>query len=196
MRPACSPRVPGFGIFPNIQDINPMDSEGLFQQPKKRIYVCHDHFADGQAYETFKRLFSSRFDIVRDQSLERELGSNDGEGFVRSLREGPMRDCACAVVLCGKATHADTFVDWEIKAALEERIGLAGVILPANPLDAMGMPLLPDRLQANFDGGYAVICRWDDLVSTKVDLGARLNFAMDRDRILIRNDLPLRSQRN
>ena len=171
-----------------------MDSEGLFQQPRKRLYVCHDHIVDGQAYETFTRLFATRFEIVHDQSLERELDEGDGEGFVRGLRGEMMLGCDCAVVLCGKATYLDRYVDWEIKAALEERMGLAGVVLPSNPLDAQGMPLLPERMQINFDGGYAVICRWDDIVSTKVDLGARLNFAMDRDRILIKNDLPLRSR--
>lgn len=171
-----------------------MDSEGLFQKPKKRIYVCHDHFTDGGAFDRFKRMFASLYDIVRDNSMEREVGTEDPEAYVRSLQEGPLADAACAVVLCGTRTHLDPFVDWEIKAALDDRIGLVGVILPPNPGSPAdpGQPLLPDRLQANFDGGYAVICRWHELVSNKVDLGARMSFAMDRDRILIRNGMPLR----
>lgn len=179
-----------------------MDSDALFQRPKRRIYVSHDHFADGHAYETFKRIFSSLYEIVRDNSLERELGGTDGEGFVRALRAGPMRDCDCLVVLCGARTHEDRFVDWEIKAALEERIGLLAILFPANLANAgnaektaedPSQPLLPDRLRENFDGGYAVVCRWTEIVSTQVDLTSRIQFAMDREREMIRNERPLMS---
>lgn len=176
-----------------------MPSDALFQKPKRRIFVSHDHFGDAQAYETFKRIFSSLYDIVRDSSLERELGGTDGEGFVRGLREGPMKDCDCLVVLCGARTHEDRFVDWEIKAALEERIGLLAILFPANlahPASAdagasPGQPLLPERLRENFDGGYAVVCRWGEIVSTRVDLTSRIQFAMDREREMIRNARPL-----
>ena len=183
-----------------------MPSDALFQKSKRRIFVSHDHFADGHAYETFKRIFSSLYEIVRDNSLERELDGTDGEGFVRGLREGPMKDCDCLVVLCGAKTHQDRFVDWEIKAALEDRIGLLAILFPANlanpadpkgPADAdaaeesSGQPLLPDRLRENFDGGYAVVCRWSEIVSTQVDLTSRILFAMDREREMIRNARPL-----
>jgi hypothetical protein len=174
-----------------------MESEGLFQKPKKRIYVGYDHQSDGPAFDRFQRMFASLYDIVRDNSLERELGTENGDAYVRSLREGSLGESACAMILCGARTHLDPFVDWEIKAALDCGIGLAGIILPPNPPSPADpeQPLLPDRMQANFDGGYAVICRWHELVSSKVDLGARINFAMDRDRVLIRNDLPLRAAR-
>lgn len=177
-----------------------MPSDALFQKPKRKIYVSHDHFADGHAYETFKRIFSSLYEIVRDNSLERELGGNDGEAFVRGLREGPMRGCDCLVVLCGAGTHEDRFVDWEIKAALEERIGLLAILFPsnlANPAasaaaeETPGRVLLPDRMQDNFDSGYAVVCRWSEIVSTQVDLTSRILFAMDREREMIRNGRPL-----
>lgn len=185
-----------------------MPSDALFQKPKRKIYVSHDHFADGHAYETFKRIFSSLYEIVRDNSLERELDGTDGEGFVRGLREGPMKDCDCLVVLCGARTHEDRFVDWEIKAALEERIGLLAILFPANLADPAAaavasedagetppQPLLPDRLRENFDGGYAVVCRWSEIVSTKVDLTSRILFAMDREREMIRNARPLMNRR-
>jgi antiphage defense system Thoeris ThsB-like protein len=177
-----------------------MPSDALFQKPKRKIFVSHDHFADAHAYETFKRIFSSLYDIVRDNSLERELDGTDGEGFIRGLREGPLRDCDCLVVLCGAKTHEDRFVDWEIKAALEERIGLLAILFPANLAapaasadaeDPRGQPLLPDRLRENFDGGYAVVCRWSEIVSTRVDLTSRIQFAMDREREMIRNARPL-----
>ena len=187
-----------------------MPSDALFQKTKRRIFVSHDHFADAHAYETFKRIFSSLYEIVRDNSLERELDGTDGEGFVRGLREGPMKDCDCLVVLCGARTHEDRFVDWEIKAALEERIGLLAILFPSNLAspavstasaattdteELPGQPLLPERLRENFDGGYAVVCRWPEIVSTQVDLTSRILFAMDREREMIRNGLPLMAPR-
>jgi hypothetical protein len=86
----------------------------------------------------------------------------------------------------------DKFVDWEIKAGLDQSLGLLGVILPDNPALDNGQPTLPARMQRNFDGGYAVICRWEELVQLKLDLIQRVNFAMSRPRELIDNSLPLK----
>ncbi|HKP95875.1 MAG TPA: TIR domain-containing protein [Fibrobacteria bacterium] len=169
-----------------------MDPDGLFQKHKRKIYVGYDLFVDGPYYEAFKRMSSSLYDIVRDTSMERELDGEDAEGFIRHVRDETMEDCACAVILCGARTHLDKFVDWEIKAALDRKLSLVGLVLPANPSDSAGQPLLPDRMQANFDGGFAVVCRWEELSSAKVDLSARIRFAMERPASLIENSLPLR----
>ena len=150
-----------------------MAPDGLFQKHKQKLYVGYDHLADGPYYGGFTRTFSSLYAIVRDQSLEREVDGDDAEGFIRHVRDEAMADCACAVILCGEGTHRSKFVDWEIKAALDRKLSLMGIILPTNPADAAGQPLLPERMQRNFDGGFAIICRWEELSSTKVDLSAR-----------------------
>ena len=169
-----------------------MDSEGLFQKHKQRLYVGYDHLADGPYYEAFKRMFSSLYEIVRDNSMERELDGDDAEGFIRQVRGESMDECAGAIILCGGRTHLGKFVDWEIKAALDRKLSLIGIILPSNPDDPLRGPLLPERMRVNFEGGFAVICRWHELASGKIDLGARLRFAMDRPQELIENSLPLR----
>lgn len=169
-----------------------MDSGGLFQKRKQRLFVGYDHLNDGPYYEGFRRMFSSLYEITRDNSMERELDGDDADGFIRYLRESALEDCACVVILCGAHTHLSKFVDWEIKAALDRKLSVIGIILPTNPADATGQPLLPERMKLNFDGGFAVVCRWEELSSTQVDLSARIRYAMDRPQALIENSLPLR----
>ena len=170
-----------------------MDSGALFQRPKRGLYVAYDHARDEGAYASFARHFSSLFRLQRDNSLEREIGSEDPEAHIRLLREGPMAGCDCAVVLCGAATPLAKFVDWEIKAALEGRLGLIGVALPSNPGGPRD-PILPERLRRNFDGGYAVLIRSDELLDGRVDLGSRVDFALHRPLETLDNSLPPRDR--
>jgi hypothetical protein len=176
-----------------IPDITGMESEGLFQKRRPRLYVGYDHFADGPYFDAFKRMFSSLYEIERDNSLERELGGDDAEGFIRHLRDEALADCACAVILCGGRTHLGKFVDWEIKAALDRKLSVIGIVLPTNPEREGGQPLLPERLRLNFDGGFAVICRWQEISEGRIDLSSRVNFAMARPVELIENSPPPRA---
>lgn len=169
-----------------------MDSGGIFQKQKQKLYVGYDHYADGSYFEGLRRLYTSIYDMVRDNSLERELDSEDAEGFIRRTGEEAMAGCAGVVILCGGNTHTGKFVDWEIKAALDRKLSLIGIVLPTDPIDPEGKPLLPPRLQVNLDGGFAVICRWQEISSTQVDLGARLRFAMAQPPERIDNSLPIR----
>jgi hypothetical protein len=170
-----------------------MDSGPLFQRPKRGLYVAYDHVLDGAAYASFVRNFSSLFRLERDNSLERELGAEDPVGHIRFLAEGPMAECDCVVVLCGAATYLSKFVDWEIKAGLDRRLGLIAVLLPSNPPGPAGNPLLPERLGRNFEGGFAVQCRSDDLAAGKADLGSLVAFARSRPLEMIDNSLPPRA---
>ncbi len=170
-----------------------MDAGGLFQKRKQKLYVGYDHYADGLYYEGLRRLYSSLYEMARDNSLERELDGDDAEGFVRRAREEALDGCAGVIVLCGERTHLSKFVDWEIKAALDRRLSLIGIILPTNPSLDQNKPLLPERLGVNFDGGFAVICRWMEIASAQVDLGSRIRFAMEQSPERIDNSLPLRS---
>lgn len=168
-----------------------MDSQSLFQRSKRRIYISYDHYRDAAAFEAFQKLFSWLSEMKRDQSLEREIGSGDAESFVTNLSQGPLEEVACMVLLCGSGTHLDKYVDWEIKAALDLGMGLLGVILPDNPSQSDHQPVLPNRMQRNFDSGYAVVCRWEELAQLKIDLIQRVNFSMSRPRELIDNSIDL-----
>jgi len=169
-----------------------MNSNPLFQRKKRKLFVSYDHHRDGGRYDEFQRLFASLYEITRDNSLERELDTDDAEAFLAHLPNQGLGDAGTLLVLCGAGTHLDKFVGWEIKAALDRGAGLLGVILPDNPTDASGQPVLPERMRRNFDGGYAVICRWEELVRDKIELTPRIDFAMERPADLIDNTAPLR----
>jgi phage tail protein X len=170
-----------------------MEANGLFQKQKPKLYIGYDHYADGPYFEGFRRLYGSLYEPIRDNSLAREIDGDDAEDFLRQAKDGAMQGCAAAVILCGARTHLGKFVDWEIKAALDRKLSLIGIILPTNPGEAEGKPWLPQRLQANFDGGFAVLCRWQELASTQVDFGTRFRFALAQPTHRIDNSLPLRS---
>ena len=177
-----------------------MQSQPLFQKSKRKVYISYDHHRDGARFDEFQRLFASLYEISRDNSMDRELDTDDPERYIRYLREEAMVDAGSILVLCGASTHLDKFVDWEIKAALDRKGGVVGIVLPENPaLSGEGAakggdPLLPDRLRRNFDGGYAVICRWEDLARDRIELTPRLDYAMERPIELIDNSLALRAQ--
>lgn len=170
-----------------------MDSGALFQRKKRKVYVSYDHQADARFFDQFQKLFATRYLIGRDASLEREIGAEDAEAFVRQLDRGPMRDSACTVVLLGARTHEDKFVDWEIKAALDQGDGLVGIVLPGNPALPSGEPTLPERFRRNFESGFAVLVRWGDVAAEKIDLTQRILFSLDRPASAIDNTQPLKS---
>lgn len=167
-----------------------MDSGPLFQRPKRRLFVSYDHRRDGPRYERFRLLFGSGFEIVRDNSLARELGDEEARAHIDFLAHEAMAGCHCAVILCGPETHRLKFVDWEILAALEKGLALVAIPLPDCPKDAAGSLILPERFQRNFDSGYAVLCPWSGLAATEEDLSAKVRFALERPRELIAAPAP------
>lgn len=168
-----------------------MASDPLFQRPKPQAYVSYDHKKDGAYFDLCLRLFGSVCDMTRDRSLERELGADGPEAHIRALLADPMAATRCTLVLCGANTHLDPFVDWEIKATLDKYAGLIAVALPGVPEGPSGTPILPARLQDNFDGGYAVLCNWRDLVDGRIDLTHRIAFAIARNPEQVLNGRPL-----
>ncbi len=171
-----------------------MSGKGLFQKKKDRLFVSYDHYSDGNFYEAFSRLYASQYEIVRDNSLDRELDTQNEGPFFHHLNESGMGDAGCTVVLCGAHTHQSKFVDWEIKATLDRKNGLIGIVLPTNPAAeaAPSQAALPDRLRDSFEAGYAVLLPWRELADLKIDLTTRVYFARSRSPELIDNSRPLR----
>ncbi len=171
-----------------------MSGNGLFQKKKDGLFVSYDHHGDANFFDAFKRLYASQYEISRDNSLERELDTENEAAFFHLLKENALGASTCTVVLCGKRTHLDKFVDWEIKAALDRKNGLIGIVLPTNLASDRqpSLAVLPERLSDAFDAGYAVLLPWRELVDLKIDLTTRVYFARSRSPELIDNSRPLR----
>jgi len=159
---------------------------------KKRLFVSYHHDGDRHFFERFCRLFASRYDIVEDTSRERTTGSDDGERIVEQLRREFIARSDCSILLCGLQTPFRKFVDWEIKAALDESKGMVGINLPTNHSAAGGRYIVPDRFSDNVQSGYAALIQWKDIAADPELLARRIEEAMSRPVDLIRNGRPLR----
>jgi antiphage defense system Thoeris ThsB-like protein len=156
-----------------------------------RIFVSYHHDNDRYFYEAFCRLFANRYEITDDASVERTTGSHDAEGIVRQLRANYVSGTEHTIVLCGLRTPWRKFVDWEIKATLDEAHGLIGINLPTNPAGAQGLHIVPGRLYDNLRSGYAVLLQWQQVRLAPELLAESLQQAATRPTHLINNFMPL-----
>jgi hypothetical protein len=165
----------------------------LTQPVKRKIFVSYHHDSDQAYYNEFSRFFSSQYETVQDSSLNRLVDSTDTDYVMRRIRENYITGTSCTIVLCGPQTRWRKYVDWEIKATLDKQHGLVAVKLPNNIPDPItGGCNKPDRLQDNFDSGYAVWTSWDIL--TVENLRSCIEIANGKPKSLIKNDRIMRSR--
>src|SRR6266571_2079830 len=134
-----------------------------FKPIRRSIFVSYHHSRDRQNYDAFSGLFAERYRIIQDNSVERQIDSDNAEYVIRKIREEYITGSSCTVVLCGAETPRRKFVDWEIKATLDKQHGLIGINLPSNPKRVDGKFFVPPRLHDNVQSGYAIFTRWEQL---------------------------------
>ena len=100
---------------------------------KRSIFVSYHHGGDRNYYEAFSRLLADTYEVIQDNSVERQIDSDNLEYVYRRIREEYLTGSSCTVVLCGEVTPWRKFVDWEIKATLDKEHSLIGINLPTNP---------------------------------------------------------------
>lgn len=177
-----------------------MTTDPFFQaflrgQPAKRsIFVSYHHGGDRSYYDAFSRLFADTYQAVEDNSVEREIESDDSEYVIRKIREEFITGSSCTVVLCGADTPNRKFVDWEIKATLDKEHGLIGVNLPSNPRQVDGNVIVPNRLFDNIQSAYAVWTNWNSLSQNPATLANLVEQANGKSKSLIRNGRELRTR--
>lgn len=161
----------------------------LFGTPTRRkVFVSYHHAADQVFYNSFSQTFHDRYELLFDNSVERAIQSDNSEYVIRRIREHHLTGASCTIVLCGAGTPGRKFVDWEIKASLDQQMGLIGVMLPTIYKYQNGGTAKPARLQDNIDSGYAVWIHWDDLATGAVGLPATIETANGRAKYLIVNN--------
>lgn len=77
--------------------MNPLD---WLAPAKPRIFVSYHHHGDHAYYDEFSRFFSDTYEAVQDNSVEREIDSDDAEYVSRCIRENYITGTSCTVVLC------------------------------------------------------------------------------------------------
>ncbi len=161
--------------------------------PKRRVFVSYHHGNDRAYYQEFSRFFSSMYDVIHDNSVDRDIDSSNTEYIIRNIRENYITGTSCTLFLCGAQTPWRKYVDWEIKATLDKNHGLIGINLPANP-NQQGKYTVPDRLHDNVVSGYALWIQWSDLNAGPQYLVSKIEEANLRSMVLINNSSALRKR--
>lgn len=133
------------------------------QVKKRTVFISYYH-GDQEAVNKFVEDFGDVFipKTVGVKDGDFDFDSNDPQYIMRKIRENKLSDSTVTIVLVGSCTHSRRYVDWEVKASLQQ-----GATLP-NGLIAINLPYmettgaLPLRVRKNVirdedmnDIGYA-----------------------------------------
>jgi hypothetical protein len=153
---------------------------------KRKVFVSYHHGGDQLYADNFCSQFSTAFNIFTDRSLDRARDSNDPQYIMRYIRENHLTGASTLIVLCGLQTPYRKFVDWEIRAGLDQQMALIGVKLP--PVTVIDDTCSkPARLQDNIDSGYAVWTWWESIANDPDHLTSLIETANARPKTLIEN---------
>lgn len=133
----------------------------LFNKRKVFISYYHgDQIAVNKFVQDFSDVFIAKTVGIKDKDFD--FDSTNPEYIMRKIRERKLEDSTVTIVLVGSCTHSRRYVDWEVKASLQQ-----GSTLP-NGLIAINLPYmgkegaLPERVSQNVtrdsngnDLGYA-----------------------------------------
>lgn len=129
---------------------------------KPKIFLSFHHEYDQPYANRFSWLFDDAYDTVTDRSLDVEIDSRNSDYVYQRIRDKYISGTSCTVVLCGAGTFNRKYIDWEIKATLDKKHGLLGVLLPTHRASLNGKYTIPDRLFDNIQSGYAHSIAWTD----------------------------------
>lgn len=166
-----------FGIPPTIRRT---PSTGLLpppvrQPPRRKAFVSYSHLDQIEAnrfvadFAGSGGVFISKM-VGRRSDLDR-IDSTNTDYVMQRIRSDYIEDSTVTIVLVGTCTHSRRYIDWEIKASLQQGQdnlpnGLVAVQLPSclNGAD------LPDRVLRNWSqghgSGYARYWRYRELLES------------------------------
>lgn len=159
-------------------------------EKRRKVFVSYHHDNDQDRYEEFSSIFHDIYESVTDNSLDKEIDSDDPVYVMRKIREQYITGTSCTIVLCGYETHKRKYIDWEISATLDKGHGLIGVCLPSIRLNN-GVAVVPDRLKANILSKYAIWVGWKEFTSSSENLKKFIEQANSKNKELINNDTEL-----
>jgi len=137
--------------------------------PKRKTFVSFYHNDDEEKRKEFDNLFD---DLITSKSVnDGDIDSDNSDGYILKLiQQKYLHDTSVLLVLVGEKTKCRKHVDWEISAALNYKVGdkysaILGLLLPSHANFGTGKydpALLPNRLAANVESGYAILRNWTE----------------------------------
>lgn len=178
----------------NDQYLSPLLSQILDIPEKHKVFVSFHH--DDQAYRDQFDQFYGQYFISKSVDLGDIDSDNRDEYIKRLIQEEHISDTSVIVALYGANTWRRKHVDWEIDAALQEKVGghsgLIAMILPTFPIrpyntfgqydeSALHSYFHP-RTSANLKSGYATLLYWPGLYPTlpSIHITNAIQTAFDR----------------
>ena len=165
------------------------------QQPKRpRIFVSYQHDPDQPYYDKFSQLFHDAYECVFDNSLDDPVDSTNTDYIMQRIRDEYITGTSCTIVLVGPTSYQRKYLDWEIKATLDKEHGLIGVRLPTAPVTPDNKVVVPRRLHANIQSGYALSLSWSQVTASADALKRFIADACSRSKTLIVNPKELKTR--
>lgn len=137
---------------------------------RRKVFISYYH-GDQKEVNNFIKDFGDVFipKAIGVQDGDFDVDSNNPEYIMRKIREKKLEDSTVTIVLVGTCTHSRRYVDWEVKASLQQGNSLPNGLIAIN-LPSMGaVSGLPPRVSANVkrdangnDIGYARYYRYPD----------------------------------
>lgn len=145
---------------------------------RHEVFLSYYHYDDEDYRNKFEELFGHLFinKCVRPGEIDID---NSTEYIKRLIQSHHLKDTSVIIVLVGLRTWCRKHVDWEISAAISDRVGgrsgLLGILLPTYPgydVVTYNRDTIPPRLLANKNTGYAKLILWtadEDVIQKYVD---------------------------
>ncbi|KQY27562.1 hypothetical protein ASD38_16770 [Caulobacter sp. Root487D2Y] len=155
---------------------------------RRKVFISYHHAGDQAYYNAFSSAFHDKYEVFYDNSLDRARDSEDETYILRYIRENHLTGSSCLIVLCGVDTWRRKYVDWEIKAALDQEMGVLAIQLPTlKPAVAGGNINVPGRLADNINSGYALFKHWDTATKSLQGLSDLIEASLTQSKRLIDN---------
>ena len=146
---------------------------------KHKVFISYRHrnerYYPYDADACYKKELEQRLSLFCiNKSVENNEYDTDlsDEYIKRLIREEKVSDSSVIIVLCGPETWSRKHVDWEIyaglRASVNGRSGLIGVLLPNHPdyvWNNYSYDRIPPRLADNVKSGYANVYKWDCFIN-------------------------------
>lgn len=142
---------------------------------KRKVFISYYH-GDQKEVEKFIKDFSEVFipKVIGVKEGDFVFDSNNPQYIMRRIREDKLQDSTVTIVLIGNCTHSRRYVDWEIKASLQQGQtrpnGLIGINLPYMERTYAAPQRLMDNLKKNSYGVNQGYARYYTYPSSKSEL--------------------------
>ena len=71
---------------------------------KHKVFVSYHHGGDQAYYDAFSKAFHDTYDVIYDNSLERQIDSDNVDYVIQKIRDNYITGSSCTIVLVGAAT--------------------------------------------------------------------------------------------